>query len=336
MLPLSRRAALRGGAAAAGAAMLAGPLGARPPRGYTVVTDSLQLGEGPLIAADGSIILCDVRAREIVRIRPGGARTTIASLAGMPAGVAAGPDGALYVASIGRQSGPERVPGAVLRIDPASRALTTLVSTLDDAAFVAPDDLVFDQAGGFYFTNAGVLDAAAPIIQTGVYYCDGVSGASGVGVRRVAGPMLPTNGIDLSPDGQWLYWTEYRTGRLYRRRVVAPGTLAPPAPLMGDCIYAHPVPVMFYDSLRVDAAGFVTIALHSGARDGPSALLTLDAAGRHPVMLPMPAGMTTSLALAWQGERAAYVTTNGTIGRIPWPRAGQRPRYQPDPAFLRD
>lgn len=325
---IDRRTAMWIGTAAVAAWPTIGA--ASPEAGIVTVTGGLRIPESPLIIGTDSVLVCEVRGRCITRVNSDGTKKEIVALAGRPAGIAAGPDGALYIADIGAAASATAaaVPGSVLRVDPDTRAVTPLLIAVEDKPPVAPDDLVFDSEGGFYFTDAGNLDPKASAVSlTGIYYHDGKS------ARRVAAVSLPTNGIDLSADGKRLYWTEYRTGRVYMREVIAPGVLKEPARPNEDCIYSHPAPVRFFDSLRVDAEGCVTIAIHEESPKGRSSLLTLNSEGRPIENVEMSEGMTTSLACDWRTP-TVYITSGEHLLKMAWPRLGQKPRYLPSPRFL--
>ena len=60
-----------------------------------LVTDGLQFPEGPVITADGSILLVEIRRGTLTRVLPSGRHEIVAQLGGGPNGAAIGPDRAL-------------------------------------------------------------------------------------------------------------------------------------------------------------------------------------------------------------------------------------------------
>lgn len=106
-------------------------------------------------------------------------------------GLRTGPDGRIYVA---------QVPGSqVSAIDPDSGAITTISPM--GGAIVAPDDLVFDEAGNMYLTEIteGRVTMLAPD-----------------GTTRVIREDVPmANAFEVGPDGM-LYFPVMGTNQIWR------------------------------------------------------------------------------------------------------------------------
>ena len=68
---------------------------------FETVTDGLRFPEGPVVMPDGSIILTEIEARRITRVRPDGSKHIVATTGGGPNGLAVGPDGMLYCCNNG-------------------------------------------------------------------------------------------------------------------------------------------------------------------------------------------------------------------------------------------
>ena len=122
---------------------------------------------------------------------------------------------------------------------------------------LAPNDLVFDAHGGFYFTDHGVVDDEQRIHKiAGIYYAQ----ADGSGIKEVVYPSDDPNGIGLSPDGTKLYWAETWRGRILQRDITAPGEVIEPGLVdTAQCLYGFPG-LQLLDSLAVDSAGNVCVA----------------------------------------------------------------------------
>ncbi len=344
---ISRRSALQAGAGGFLAGTLGAGLSPRAARGQAVdppqppqyppmevFASGLDIPEGPVLGADGSLLVSEIAARALTLIRPDGTKRRVVDLPGEPAGSAMGPDGLLYTTLLGRS---DTVPamngkpgkrtafaGKIVRVNLQTRQVEDVVAACDGRPLRSPDDLIFDGKGGFYFTDVGLYSLPfTSLDQTGVYYFDGVS------ARRVVGPTFPTNGIGLSPAGDRLYWTEYVTGRLYAREIAAPGVLSDPKRRNGDCIYIHPTPVCYFDSLRVDAEGCVSVAVHDGTATGKSGIMSFKADGAPIEFVPFPDTNTTNIVFSWTGPKVAYVTLSmsGRVMKLPWPRAGLKPLY---------
>ena len=68
---------------------------------YEIVTEGLRFPEGPIWMEDGSVIVVEIAAGRLTRVRPNGAKETVANLGGGPNGAAIGPDGRVYVCNNG-------------------------------------------------------------------------------------------------------------------------------------------------------------------------------------------------------------------------------------------
>src|SRR5690606_23506478 len=126
-----------------------------------------------------------------------------------------------------------------------------------DNPLLAPNDIVFDRHGGFYFTDHGHRQGRK-LDQGAVYYAK----SDGSMIREVAYPLIGPNGIGLSPDGGTLYVAETSSGRRWSWRIEAPGQLARadwPSPTGGD-LAAGLAGFQRYDSLAVETCGNIAIA----------------------------------------------------------------------------
>ncbi|WP_244294429.1 MULTISPECIES: SMP-30/gluconolactonase/LRE family protein [Pseudomonas] len=116
------------------------------------------------------------------------------------------------------------------------------------------DDLVFDKAGGLYFTD---FKGTSTEPSGGVYYLP----ADG---KRIV-PILPrlaiANGIALSLNGKTLWVTEFATGLLHRIELENAQKIAP----FGEAVvyrFNGPSP----DSMHVDEDGNLYVAMYSQGR----------------------------------------------------------------------
>ena len=67
----------------------------------TEIATGLRFPEGPVVMADGSVIVVEIYDGAITRVTPDGKKHVIARPGGGPNGAAIGPDGALYVCNNG-------------------------------------------------------------------------------------------------------------------------------------------------------------------------------------------------------------------------------------------
>src|SRR5690606_290903 len=111
--------------------------------------------------------------------------------------------------------------GSIQRVDLSSGKVDTLYTECDGVPLHGPNDIVFDDKGGFWFTDFGKTFEDR-ILRGAVYYAT----RDGRSIRRAAHPVLTPNGVGLSPDGATLYVTETETSRLWSYPITGPGELA--------------------------------------------------------------------------------------------------------------
>lgn len=299
----------------------------------TEVASGLKFPEGPIAMNDGSVILVEMFGPRITRIRPDGSKETVAEIVGGPNGAAIGPDGALYLCNNGGCfteidfgglcfPGPfdrsKYVGGRIQKVDLSTGAVTDLYTSCDGRPLRAPNDLVFDAHGGFYFTDHGIRDNEARTSDlTAIYYAK----ADGSSIREIAFPVEGPNGIGLSPDGSTLYYAETHNGRVFKRAIVSPGELAPTAPGDTSSVLCGLPGLQLLDSLAVDGAGNVCVAtLVNGG------VTVISPSGE--ILRHVPTGdlLTTNICFAADGSSTAWITLSGTgrLVKTSWPYAGLR------------
>ena len=299
----------------------------------TEVASGLKFPEGPLAMNDGSVILVEMFGPRITRIRPDGSKETVAEIVGGPNGAAIGPDGALYGCNNGGCfteidfgglcfPGPfdpsKYVGGRIQKVDLSTGAVTDLYTSCDGRPLRAPNDLVFDAHGGFYFSDHGIRDNEARTSDlTAIYYAK----ADGSSIREIAFPVEGPNGIGLSPDGSTLYYAETHNGRVFKRAIVSPGELAPTAPGDTSSVLCGLPGLQLLDSLAVDGAGNVCVA--TLVNGGVTVISPTGEILRH-----VPTGdlLTTNICFAADGSSTAWITLSGTgrLVKTSWPYAGLR------------
>jgi gluconolactonase len=301
--------------------------------GTQLVASGLAFPEGPVAMADGSVILVEIKRGTLTKVDPDGKVSVVAELGGGPNGAAIGPDGAMYVCNNGGFSWHEvmgfTLPGnqpddysggRIERVDLATGEVTVLYRECDGNGLRGPNDIVFDDAGGFWFTDHGKI-RARDRDQGGVYYAK----ADGSSITEAIYPVDSPNGIGLSPDGAWLYYAETYTGRVFRREITGPGQVAAAGAMDPSVLLVGLPGAMFLDSLAVDSAGNVcvgTLGLQPGitviAPDGSWELVSPPAEYFDPLI--------TNICFGGPDLTTAYWTLSGT-GRLiagTWPRPGLR------------
>jgi len=288
-----------------------------------IVAEGFDFPEGPVAMSDGSVILVEIRSGHITRIDRDGTVDRIAHVGGGPNGAAIGPDGALYVCNNGGLSAADRIPGCIQRVDLATGAFDTVYTSCDGRPLGAPNDLVFDPTGGFYFTDHA---------QNGAIHHARTDGSS---VRALVTRVPAPNGIGLSPDGRTLYWAETHTRQVQQRQVVAPGELAPSVGYSIRALVRHGVVDRDallaglpggheLDSLAIDSSGAVCVGtlLESGISEiDPDGRWTL-----HTLPESLADGAVTNICFGGEDLTTAFLTCSmtGRLVRCTWHRPGLR------------
>lgn len=295
-----------------------------------IVAEGLGFPEGPVAMADGSLLFVDIKDQTLSRLRTDGHVETVAALPGGPNGAAIGPDGAAYVCNnggvysfvpFGAQGG-VTVPGprpasyqggSIQRVDLATGKFATLYDSFEGARLLAPDDIVFDAAGGFWFTDSGLQEPDGT--KSGALYYATVDGRS---IVRAATIPMP-NGVGLSPDGKTVYVSDTVFGRLWALDIVAPGKVAPGAlPVMPGRVVQTLPGFQWLDSLKVEQGGRVCVGT---IFNGGISVFGTDGTVAH---VPVPDLFTTNLCFGGADMKDVWITASSTgkIYRACWPRPG--------------
>jgi gluconolactonase len=294
-----------------------------------IVASGFGFPEGPVVMPDGAVILTEIAGRCVTRIGPDGARSTVGSAGGGPNGLAIGPDGALYVCNNGGGKYPrdhwmaigpadDYDGGCIQRIDPKTGDTRVLYAQCGPHKLSAPNDLVFDTHGGFYFTDLGKRYARTRD-HGGLYYAL----TDGSRIVEVAYPILSPNGCGLSPDGKVLYVADTEAARLWAFDIVEPGVVRKqpfPSPHGGRIVAGLPG-FQRFDSLAVEAGGNVAVAtLHTGC------ITVIAPDGSVVRTVAMPDEFPTNICFGGSDMRTAYVTLSATgrLGALEWQEPGLR------------
>jgi gluconolactonase len=300
------------------------------------VASGLRFPEGPVAMADDSVIVCEIAAGCITRVAPDGGTEVVAEPGGGPNGAAVGPDGRLYVCNNGGvfhweerfgltiPGGPPPADwsgGRIEVVDLTTGAVDVLYTESSSGPLRAPNDLVFDNEGGFWFTDHGArLERTSD--RTGIHYAR----ADGSSCVEVVFPLDAPNGIGLSPDGSRLYAAETHTGRVWAWDVSSPGQLSEGNPLGpgGGTLLHGAAGMQLFDSLAVDGDGWVDVA--TLVNGGITSIAPDGAQVEH---TPLPDLLTTNICFGGPDLRTAFCTLSGTgkLVSVPWPRPGLRLAY---------
>lgn len=302
--------------------------------------------EGPVACSDGSVIFGELRSGRVIRAKPDGTKQVIAEAGGATAGLAVGPDGALYACNNGGFSwgpyGPESnfpigphpdyKSGCIQRIDVSTGKVEQLYDSCDGVKLAGPNDIMFDDKGGFWFTDLGV-DTGTSELHGGLYYAK----ADGSSIRRIA-YGLGLNGVGISPDGKTVY-----AACSFGRNMLAfdatlpkvdvpdfmaqaPGVKAEQGrgPAAGRVVASFPGHQIL-DSLAMEADGTIAQAIVLGAM-GIGRVNPETGAVR---MVETEDFLTTNIAFGGADMQTAFITlsSSGRIGKMRWDAPGFRLPY---------
>jgi len=297
----------------------------------TTLATGLRFPEGPIALDDGGVLLVEIARGTLTKVSADGAVDVVAETGGGPNGAAVGPDGAVYICNnggcfewedIAGFTLPGPVPpgwtgGAIQRVDLASGEVTTLYTESSGRPLRAPNDLVFDAHGGFWFSDHGVrLERTSD--RTGLHYAK----PDGSSCEEVVFPVDGPNGIGLSPAGDLLYAAETHTGRVFSWPVDGPGSVQKVSPVgNGGNLLAGLPGMQLLDSLAVDAEGWVCVGT---LVNGGITAISPDGATVQHTALPDP--LVTNICFGGPNLRTAYATLSGTgqLVSFEWPRGGLR------------
>ncbi len=300
------------------------------------ICSNLGFPEGPVAMNDGAVLFVDIKEQTLMRLAPDGELTTVAHIPGGPNGVAIGPDGAAYVCNNGgvysfvpyEHEGvqitvpapirPNYKGGSVHRVDLQTGAVTQLFDSYQGQRLIAPDDIVFDRSGGFWFTDTGIEDADSTRYG-GLYYAT----IDGKTLIKAATIPMP-NGVGLSPDGKTVYVSDTVFGRLWAMEITGPGQVKPgPLPGMpGNVVQTLPG-YQWLDSLKVEQDGQVCVGT---IFNGGITVFGLDGTTEH---VPIPDLFTTNMCFGGPDMRDLWITASSTgkIYKTRWPRPGLKLAY---------
>lgn len=295
---------------------------------FDVLAAGLEFPEGPIACANGDVLLVEIARETLTLVRASGDVDIVAHLGGGPNGAAVGPDGWIYVCNNGGfiwdRSGaapqpvgtpPDYENGSIQKVNSKTGAVEILYTHCDGHALRAPNDLVFDHHGGFWFTDTGkTFDRHQDM--GGIYYAK----ADGSAIAQVQFPTTTANGIGLSPDHKTLYMAETMTGRLWAYPITAPGVINGATSFFDGSKVLYGAPGFdLFDSLSVEGGGNVCIAALT--RGG---IHVIDPSGQNADFVDLPAPGTTNIAFGGTDKHTAYITQamTGELIAMPWPRPG--------------
>ena len=296
---------------------------------FSVVTEGLRFPEGPVWMQDGSVVVVETEAGRITRVRPDGRKDIVATPGGGPNGAAIGPDGALYVCNnggmvcfeheglvlTGGHAKPDYECGRIERIDLSTGKVERLYDSVDGRKLAGPNDIVFDDHGGMWFSDLGKNHNHATL-HGGIYYAK----ADGSMIQRAADHQN-SNGIGLSPDGRTLYAALSHERVLTAYQIIGDGELNLAGFLPGRAVTAFPGRQLL-DSLAVTADGHVCVATVLD----PAGIAIVDPETGAYQDIGFPDMLVTNICFGGTDMRDAWITlsSTGRLIKTRWDRPGLR------------
>jgi gluconolactonase len=287
------------------------------PSNGTIIATGLDLPEGPCFDRSGALYVSEVVGGRVIRLA-GDDRTVVSSVGG-PNGATFGPDGCHYAMNNGGRlwgegdvllvPTPDNTGGYVQQLTPEGE-ITQLYTECDGEALVAPNDVVFDADGSFYFTDTrGRLGPGA-----GYVFWATIDGKA---IKKVWDGLNYPNGIAITDDGATLIVGETRPGRLLARDITAPGVLGEPR------VYCEMPSGAHTDGMAFDEAGWLLVTSPNTPQ-----IAVFDDCARYVESIDTGDPHTTNVAFGGPDFSTLYVTLssrgNGRLGAFPWRRAGMR------------
>lgn len=232
--------------------------------------------------------------------------TSTDEVTGIPAALAFGPDGALYVTDEGRR--------AIVRVSPEGE-IVDFITHYQGERLNGPNDLSFDRAGNLYFTDPWGSSLNNPI---GAVY--GYEWETGTLYRIHDGLAFP-NGIIVGDDH--LYVAETQTNKIWAYQITGAGRAENPFEF---CRLPEVEKGGGPDGMAFDAEGNIYIAQYKGG-----CIYVLNQGGSIVHSIPTIGHRPTNLCFGGPNFDTIYVTADdlGAMERIPIDVKGYRLPFCP-------
>ncbi len=263
--------------------------------------------EGATFDRNGRLWVVDLLSGNILSVSDTGQCTVEANTGGQPNGAKHHRDGRLFIA--------DKAKG-ILAFDPETKTLDTIVNMYRAELIRGFNDLVFDDNGGFYFTEPYGSGTLNPVGRVFYMPPDGNNAT----LQVVADTLAFPNGIALSPNGNNLYIGEYA-----RKRIISMPSLASRDVFDTSYVKANTEGGIGPDGMAVDEVGNIYQAIFQGGQ-----VSVFSPAGYEigKIWLPAGAGAATT-NVAFDGNWL-YITesSEGVIWRVRTNHAGLKLYHQ--------
>jgi gluconolactonase len=210
------------------------------------------------------------------------------------------------------QTPPTHTGGMIQRVDIASGKAETVYDACEGRRLIAPNDLVFDKSGGFWFTDHG---CATPEGRKFGALC--YAKPDGSKIVRARDHIISPNGVGLSPDEKVVYAADTNLGRLWAFDITGEGELQQTGFAPGRVVH-NLQGYQLLDSLAVEAGGKVCVAT---IINGGITAFDPDGSIAH---YAVPDLITTNICFGGADMKDAWITaaSTGKLYKTRWPRPG--------------
>jgi gluconolactonase len=244
--------------------------------------------EGPAFDRAGNLWVTDIPHGRIFRISPALEWAQVAEYDGWPNGIAIHRDGSLWIADYRK---------GLLRLEPGTGAISTILGHRNSESFKGLNDLVFDADGRCCFTDQGQTGLHDP---TGRVYRLCPDGRLDCLLSTVPSP----NGIALDAAGRTLFVAVTRANAVWRAPLLADGSVSKVGAFRTFFGASGP------DGLAMGAGGRLVVA-HASL----GGAFVLNARGEVTHFVRSPAGSTVT-NVAFRPGTATVVLTESESGSI--------------------
>lgn len=259
------------------------------PPGAAILQEGFKFPEGPTIAPDGTLYVADPQADRIHRWN-GTKAEIFAENTRSTNGIAFAKDGTLWGCSAGAH--------ALAKFSPAGE-MTLVLESVEGKPLDSPNDLAIDANGNVFFTNPAGMGVPKPGARGDVVRMR-PDGSAAVVARDAVFP----NGIDFSPDGEFLYVADLFGGCVvYRYPVTGDGEIGP-----GEAWVK--IGSGWLDGMAVAASGNVYVAVNLESK---IAVFDPNGAPLRTIQFP-PMSQVSNLCFGGPDMKTIYVTMGG-VGR---------------------
>lgn len=283
-----------------------------------VIATGFSFPEGPCFDAAGVLHVVELAGGCVARVVDG-RRAVLCRPGGSPNGAAFGPDGVLYICnnggnwpaapSTGGRHGFGGEPALIQRVA-ADGTYETVLDAIDGRPLNSPNDICFDDHGGFWFTDPVWAPRGDDLMPDMTRVEPGALGyvpADGTPVWIQTGILFP-NGLAVTDGGDALIVDETASGRVYRFPILGPGELGEPEPYADLGAGSTPDGMCFDEAGRLHVAGHGSYSVYVIAAGG----------GTVEEVLRFEDAEITNVCFGGPEHRTLYVTqcVNGRVATV--------------------